>query len=311
MMKIPHVDFYKNRKIFFVVSAVVLTACLILSLVFGIRLDTQFAGGAMIKYSVDGEVEPNEIAAEVEAASGRKVSVALNQLINADGYQITVSFAGNQGVTLEEQQAIAEALSNAHADRTFSVIESTSVDPTMGAKFFQKCLVCLAITFALLLGYIALRFRKIGGLYAGLTAIIALVHDVLMVFFAFAIFGFSINDVFIAVILTILGYSLNDTIVIYDRIRENRRLSTSKDPNQLPEIVNRSLNQTLKRSILTSVTTFIALLVIFIVAVVYDLTTVKTFALPMMIGVFVGCYSSVCIAAPLYAMLAMKKEKKA
>lgn len=88
----------------------------------------------------------------------------------------------------------------------------------MGAKFFQKCLVCLLITFVILLVYIALRFKKIGGLSAGVTALIALVHDVLLVYFSFVIFGFSINDIFIAVILTILGYSLNDTIVIYDRI---------------------------------------------------------------------------------------------
>ena len=83
-------------------------------------------------------------------------------------------------------------------------------------------------------------------------------HDVLLVYFAFVIFGFSINDIFIAVILTILGYSLNDTIVIYDRIRENRKLSPTKSPDALPAIVNKSLNQTMTRSILTSLTTFMA-----------------------------------------------------
>ena len=152
--------------------------------------------------------------------------------------------------------------------------------------------------------------RAFGGLSAGVTALIALVHDVLLVYFAFVIFGFSINDIFIAVILTILGYSLNDTIVIYDRIRENRKLSPTKSPDALPAIVNKSLNQTMTRSILTSLTTFMALLVIYIVAAVYGISSVQSFALPMMVGTIVGCYSSLCIAAPLYTMWAVHKGEK-
>ena len=264
----------------------------------------------MIKYSVDGEVDTDEIASLVKEETGRDVSVALSKTFGTDANQVTLSFAGNEAVMLDEQQAIAQSLSDAYADRTFNVVESSSVDPTMGAKFFQKCLVCLLITFVILLVYIALRFKKIGGLSAGVTALIALVHDVLLVYFAFVIFGFSINDIFIAVILTILGYSLNDTIVIYDRIRENRKLSPTKSPDALPAIVNKSLNQTMTRSILTSLTTFMALLVIYIVAAVYGISSVQSFALPMMVGTIVGCYSSLCIAAPLYTMWAVHKGEK-
>lgn len=309
-MKKFNIDFYKNKKIYFALSIAVLVIGLICTIVIGPKLDLQFAGGAMIRYAVDGEVDSNEIASLVEEATGRTVSVTTNESLDGDGYQMTVSFAGNDSVSLEEQQQIAQELSDAYADRTFSVVESSSVDPTMGARFFQKCIVCMAITFVILLVYIALRFRKIGGLSASVTAIIALLHDVLIVFFAFVIFGFSINDVFIAVVLTILGYSLNDTIVIYDRIRENRRLEPTKSVTALPGIVNKSLNQTMTRSILTSLTTFMALLVIFIVAVIFGLTTVETFALPMMVGVVVGCYSSICIAAPLYTMWTVHRAGK-
>lgn len=309
-MKKFNIDFYKNKKIYFALSIAVLVIGLICTIVIGPKLDLQFAGGAMIRYAVDGEVDSNEIASLVQEATGRTVSVTTNESLDGDGYQMTVSFAGNDSVSLEEQQQIAQELSDAYADRTFSVVESSSVDPTMGARFFQKCIVCMAITFVILLVYIALRFRKIGGLSAGVTAIIALLHDVLIVFFAFVIFGFSINDVFIAVILTILGYSLNDTIVIYDRIRENRRLEPTKSVTALPGIVNKSLNQTMTRSILTSLTTFMALLVIFIVAVIFGLTTVETFALPMMVGVVVGCYSSICIAAPLYTVWTVHRAGK-
>ena len=188
--------------------------------------------------------------------------------------------------------------------------ESSSVDATMGGKFFAKCMVAIALAAVLLILYVAFRFKKIGGLSAGVTALIALVHDVLLVYFAFVIFGFSINDIFIAVILTILGYSLNDTIVIYDRIRENRKLSPTKSPDALPAIVNKSLNQTMTRSVLTSLTTFMALLVIYIVAAVYGISSVQSFALPMMVGTIVGCYSSLCIAAPLYTMWAVHKGEK-
>ncbi len=309
-MKKFNFDFYKNKKVFFIISIALILVGLVCNLIIGTTLDIQFAGGAMIKYSVDGEVDSNEIDALVEAETGRTVSVTTNQSFSDDSYQVTISFAGNEGVSLEEQQAIADGLSAEYSDRTFNVVESSSVDPSMGARFFQKCLVCLVITFVLLLAYIALRFRKIGGIPAGVTAIIALIHDVLIVYFAFVLFRFPINDIFIAVILTILGYSLNDTIVIYDRIRENRKLAGTSDPLALPGIVNKSLNQTMSRSIMTSVTTFLALLVIYIVAAVYGLTTVTTFALPMMVGVIAGCYSSLCIAAPLYALWVIKRAKK-
>ena len=309
-MKKFNFDFYKNRKILFGISIGLIVIGLIFNFIRGTKMDIQFVGGAMIKYSVDGEVDTDEIASLVKEETGRDVSVALSKTFGTDANQVTLSFAGNEAVTLDEQQAIATKLSDAYADRTFNVVESSSVDPTMGAKFFQKCLVCLLITFVILLVYIALRFKKIGGLSAGVTALIALVHDVLLVYFSFVIFGFSINDIFIAVILTILGYSLNDTIVIYDRIRENRKLSPTKSPDALPGIVNKSLNQTMTRSILTSLTTFMALLVIYIVATVYGISSVQSFALPMMVGTNVGCYSSLCIAAPLYTMWAVHKGEK-
>ena len=179
-MKKFNIDFYKNKKIFFAVSIALLVIGLVCTIVIGPKLDLQFAGGAMIRYSVDGDVDSNEIASLVQEATGRNVSVATNQSLSEEGYQVTVSFAGNEAVSLEEQQEIAQTLSDAYADRTFAVVESSSVDPTMGARFFQKCLVCMVITFVILLVYIALRFRKIGGLSAGVTAIIALLHDGLL-----------------------------------------------------------------------------------------------------------------------------------
>ena len=301
-------DFYKNRKILFGISIGLMVIGLIFNFIRGTKMDIQFVGGAMIKYSVDGEVDTDEIASLVKEETGRDVSVALSKTFGTDANQVTLSFAGNEAVTLDEQQAIAQSLSDAYADRTFNVVESSSVDPTMGAKFFQKCLVCLLITFVILLVYIALRFKKIGGLSAGVTALIALVHDVLLVYFAFVIFGFSINDIFIAVILTILGYSLNDTIIIYDRIRENRRIMGPRA--EIGELVNTSINQTLTRTINTSVATVMAVGVVVVVGLVYNLSSVVTFALPLMFGIICGCYSSTCITGPLWVVWRRYRAKK-
>lgn len=307
-MKKFNIDFYGKRKLFFIISIVMLLAGLVLNLIFGVKLDIQFAGGALIRYSVDGEVNQDEIASIVEETTGRDVSVSTSMLIGSNQNQITVSFAGNQALSLEEQQKIAKVLSDSYADRSFEVVEASSIDPVMGAKFFQKCLVCFGVTVLLLLLYIALRFKKIGGTMAGVTAILALVHDVFIIYFVFVAFRMNINDIFIAVILTIVGYSLNDTIVIYDRIRENKRIMGAKA--DLAVVMNDSLNQTFARSIYTSLTTFMALAVIFVVATIFGLTTVRTFALPMMIGVICGCYSSLFIAAPLYTMWQKRKTEK-
>lgn len=245
----------------------------------------------------------------MEDAIGRSVTVTLTDGIgNQEGNTLTVSLSGSDGISLDEQKAIAANLAEKYPDSEFTVMQSSSVPPTMGAKFFAKCLVAVALAAVLLVIYVALRFRKIGGMSAGVMAVIALLHDVLMVYFTFVIFGFPIDDNFIAVVLTILGYSLNDTIVVYDRVRENRRLLGPKVSYE--QLMDTSINQTLTRSINTSVCTFLAVAVVFIVGSIYGLSSVTTFALPMMIGIVTGCYSSVCLAGPMYVMWQNHKLKK-
>lgn len=303
-------QFFARKKIFYGISIALIAVGLIAGVVIGPKLDIQFAGGAMIRYAVEGdEVSPDEIQSVIKDKLSKDCSVAVNQDINSDAKHVTISFAGNQSMTPDEQTQVADTLSEAFDGATFTLLESNSVDATMGAKFFQKCLVCFAITAVFLLIYIALRFRKIGGLSAGVTAIVALLHDILISFFVFVIFGMSINDIFIAVVLTILGYSLNSTIVIYDRVRENRRKMGPRAGYE--EIMNTSLNQTLGRTVLTSVTTFLALLVVGIVAGLYGINTVVSFAIPMMAGVVAGCFSSQCIAPNIFAMWQIHKRAKA
>lgn len=304
------IDFYGKKKIFFAISCVIIVLGVIASVVVGPKLDIQFVGGSMIRYTVEGEaVSADAISSTIKDEMGKDCSVSINQDIATGSNNVTISFAGNESITPDEQAQVATVLSEAFDEANFTLLESNSVDATMGAKFFQKCLVAFALTVALLLVYVGLRFKKIGGLSAGVTAIIALVHDILIAFFVFVIFGMSVNDIFIGVVLTILGYSLNSTIVIYDRVRENRRKMGPKAA--FIDVMNLSLNQTLGRTLLTSITTFLALLVVCIVAVVFGINSVVSFALPMMIGVVAGAFSSQFIAPNLFAWWQLRKQAKA
>ena len=171
------------------------------------------------------------------------------------------------------------------------------------------CIVAVIFASVIMVVYIGFRYRKIGGASAGIVAVIALLHDILISFGIFVLLGFPINDNFIAVVLTILGYSINDTIVIYDRIRENKRTQGDKMP--LGELVNMSSNQCMRRTGFTSLTTAMALLCICVVAVLMNVSSILTFAEPMMGGVISGLYSSVFLSGSLWTLWQEKKAAKA
>ncbi len=304
-MKTFNIHFYENRKIFFGISIAIMAIGLIFNIAFGTQMDIQFTGGAVIKYSYTGTIQQSEVENIVQDTAKKEATVRiLENVKSADGSatknNVSISFAGTDSLSLDTQQTIAKSLTAKYPNADFQVVESSSVNPTMGRSFFFKCLAAVLIAFILLVIYIAIRFQKIGGMSAGIMAILALLHDVVMVYFTFIIFRIPLNDSFIAVVLTILGYSLNDTIIIYDRIRENRRLLGPKTAYSV--LVNSSINQTFTRSLYTAGCTFAAITTVYIVGVIYGLTSVTTFALPMMVGVVTGCYSSVCVAGPLYVM---------
>ena len=311
-MKKFNIRFYENRKIYFTITIALLVLGVIFNVIFGTTLDIQFKGGVMLEYAYCGTIDTSAVESAVESATGQNADVRVYEnLADANGNpenSLSISFAGTDSITVEQQEEIANQIAQAYPDANLRIEETSSVDRTVGTTFFAKCLVAVAITFVLLVIYIAFRFRKIGGASAGIISIIALLHDVVLVYFTFVVFRMPINDNFIAVILTILGYSLNNTIIIYDRIRENRRVLGPKAKTS--ELVNLSINQTLTRSIYTSLCTFVAIACVYVVGVIYGLSSVTTFALPMMVGILVGCYSSVCITGPLYVMWRNYKDKK-
>ena len=259
-MKKFNIHFFKNRKIYFSISLALIAVGLICNIFMGVNLDIQFRGGAIVRYSYTGAIDTDAVADVSEEVSGDSVDVRIYENVQNDGEaavnHVSISFVGNQSISLENQKKIQESLSAKYPDAGFELVESSSVNPTMGQQFFAKCLIAVAVTFLLLIIYVALRFKKIGGASAGVMAIIALLHDVSIIYFVFVIFRLPINDSFIAVVLTILGYSLNNTIVVYDRVRENRKLMGPRA--SVEERVEASINQTRTRAINTALWTFVA-----------------------------------------------------
>lgn len=299
------IDFVGKRKVAFIISLSLIAIGIIFNFINGTRLDIQFKGGAIISYSYQGDVDQHAVQKLVNDMTAEEVSVQVNQNVKIAGSDqtqntISISFSGNKSISLEKQKEITAAMEENFPDNQFAQSESSSVDPTMGSKFFLKCLVAVAIAAALMVIYVAFRFKKIGGWSAGVFALVALVLDVTTVYFTFIIFKLPIDSNFIAVALMILGYSLNDTIVIYDRIRENRRMSGPR--TDIGDLVNKSINQNLSRTINTSITTFSAITVVFVVSLIFRLPSVTSFALPMMVGIVSGCYTTNCIVGPLWVM---------
>lgn len=296
-----------KRKYYFALSTVIILITFASALFFGVNLDIQFKGGMILNFSYQGTVDQSTIKQDFEKQLGMPVSIQNSQAISGNENSLIVSTTDAVGVTPEKLTVITDELSKIYPDNAITLVSSNSVNPTIGKEFFAKSLVAVAFAAFIMIIYISLRFKIISGWSAGLTAVIALIHDLLIVFATFVLFGIPINANFIAVLLTILGYSINDTIVIYDRIRENKKIFGNK--LSVEELVDKSLNQTLGRSITTTVSTVLAMVVVSVMAVIFNVNSILSFSFPMIIGMISGVYSSNCIAAPLWVMWEERKAK--
>ncbi len=199
----------------------------------------------------------------------------------------------------EEQSAKVDDLLKSQFAAT--EVDNQSISSTISGEMKKDAIVAIAVSSVLMLLYIAFRFSDVK---FGVSAVLALVHDVLVVFAAYSIGTLSVGNTFIACMLTIVGYSINATIIIFDRIRENMRTQDSKE--SLEELVNKSIGQTFTRTIYTSLTTFIMVFVLFVMGV----ASLKEFTFTLMLGIVCGAYSSVCITGPLWYTMKKKFAKK-
>lgn len=296
----------KALKICVIVYAVLFLVGIIVTAIWGPKLDINFSGGTKISYSYTGDLAEKDFKDTVATALKKEFTVSKNTALAGDVNTYVITLAGKDALDAETQENITKALTEGFKDNEIALYDATSVSPSVAGSFFVKSLVAILITAALVVVYVGIRFKKIGGVSAALTALCALVLDLLVSFFACVIFRLPIDSNYMAVVLTILGYSLNDTIVIYDRVRENNKLY----PNiTVGENMDMSITGVITRNIVTTVTTVCAVLTIVVVSEVCGLTTLRSFAIPMAFGLVSGCLSSLFVSGPLWVMYKERKAK--
>lgn len=296
-----------KRRMMIIIAAIVIVAAVVGAIVRGVNVAIEFKGGTVITYDCAADVDVNKAEGVVKEIVDTSVSIRTGENIETGGKQITVSFTSEKGLTVDRQVELTEALQKAFPEADMVLSDSNDVNPTTGKEFFLKCIVAVLFAAVLIIIYIAIRFKKIGGWSAGLCSVFALLHDLLVAITASILFGFEFNSNMVAVILTILGYSINNTIVIYDRIRENRQLMPKASLN---EIINAGCSQSLTRSIRTSVTTIGTMLIVTIVVFISGYNSLLSFSVPLMFGLISGTYSSLFVAPGTWAWWMEKRSAK-
>ncbi len=287
-----NIDFIGKWKIAVSISLALILISLAAIPIRGIRLGLDFAGGTemLVQFGKDVDAQEGPIRNVLEQVGVRDASVVRYGLEKPGAFLIRFRDEGKAGdkreIVDKLQQALAQQVGPVDVER------ADFVGPRVGAELRRDGLLAIGVACLLILIYIAFRFAAT---FAP-GAVIALIHDVVVTSGVFVVMGREFDLTVLAALLAILGYSLNDTIIVYDRIRENLALHTKVD---LEEVLNRSVNQTLSRTLLTSGTTLLAVLALLVVGG----PVIQPFALAMTIGIFVGTYSSVYIAAPTLLIL--------
>ena len=303
------INFVSLRKRFLTVSACLMAAIVLCAVVLGVRLDTEFTGGAMITLSYEDSFDLSAVQKTASAALGSNdLTLQTGENVATGEQTLKISMPGTETVTTDEVQNLLDSLNEQYPDNAFAQLSLSNVSAAMGTKFLQKSLVAVVFALVLILLYIAFRFQKIGGLTGGMMAVLALLNDLMVVFGTFVLLRAPLDGNFIAAMLTILGYSINDTVVVYDRIRENRSLLGKKA--SFEELVNHSVNQSARRTIITTVTTVMALGVMCVVSKLYGLDSIFTFAFPLMMGMISGVYTSLCVSTSAWVAWSERKGAK-
>src|SRR5574344_771970 len=286
------IDFFKYRYICFAFSLIVIIGGIAYGMITGFKFDIDFKGGTTIEADLKEDFKNSDLENIVKEQVGK---TALIQKKTGGTSSVTIT---TDAMSLDESDKVVAALKTKYTKMDEPSVRN--IQPSYGKELLNSALLSVGVAVILILLYVGIRFKTLG-FTAAITAVIALLHDALFLIAVYGIFKLPINSTFVAVILTLIGYSINDTIIIYDRIRENKRKVTKASDDR--ETINLSLNQTLKRTINTSLTTIVAIAVVYVFAVIYNQTVLKEFSLPLVIGVLVGTYSSVFIASSLWYSL--------
>ena len=309
-MRSFNIDFNRVFKTVLIIYAAFFIVGIVFMFVpsFGVKLDINFSGGTKLAYSYEGDIDDAEIESAVKEVIDNSFTVSKSTSLAGDTKTFEITLVGRESISAETQEELTGKLSETFGENDITLYNSNSVSPNIAGTFFAKSLVAVLITAVLVVIYVGIRFRRIGGVSAAATALLTLIFDVLVTFFVCVIFRLQIDSNYIAVVLTILGYSLNDTIVIYDRVRENERLNPDAE---IGVLVNDSINMVKVSDTVTSVTPFIAVITIVVESELFGLSSLRTFAIPMAFGIVSGGASSLFIAGPMWVIWKRHKAKKA
>jgi preprotein translocase subunit SecF len=284
-----------KKKIYFAISLVLIIASAASLIIQGFNLDTDFAGGMAVTYEIKNEFEVKDVEAIVSEALG--VNQKASSVQKSENNEVIIKFGYDNALKNDEERAtFADERIGAiqtHLSEKYETVELKNKDivsPSTGKELARSAVWMSILAAIAILVYVTFRFEFV----SGACAVIALVHDVLILCGIYSISRIAIDTNFIAAVLTVLGYSINATIVVFDRIRENTRHAKKQTYS---EIANTSINQTLSRSINTTATTLLTIGMVYIMGV----TSIKAFALPIIIGIFIGTYSSIFIAGTVWA----------
>ena len=294
----PKYDIVGHKKIWFAISLLVIIPGIICMFVRGFNFGIDFTGGTIIDLKFDRPVA----IAEVRTSLARyNLEGSTIQLSGQDSGVETSENVMIRTTDLEEEQR-KEVMSSLKSDvGDYTVLREEKVGATIGGELITNAVLALVVSWVLIIAYVAYRFE----FRFGIAAVLALIHDILIVLAVFSFTQRPVDSSFIAALLTIVGYSINDTIVIFDRIRENLKLHFGRN-GDINELVNRSIFQTLTRSLYTVFTVMFTTAALFF----FGGDTTKDFAFALLVGFGSGCYSSIFIASPLWVTFRNWSEKK-
>jgi preprotein translocase SecF subunit len=286
-------DIIHKKKIFFAIPVAIILVGIICFIAFGgFNLDIDFAGGTEMLIDTKAEFNKDEVTQLVTDTLGFAPNSVQQSLIQPT--EVTIK---TKTLSTEEAEKLWNAFKTKYNLEDADRLSTNSVSPTVGGELAQSAVLASIITVLLMLVYISFRFEFL----SGVSAVVALAHDTLIILSFYAIFRLPVNTNFIACILTILGYSINNTIVVFDRIRENWKYARRE---RFSEVANRSIWQTMTRSINTAFTTLVTIVCLYI----FGVDAIREFALALIVGMVSGTYSSIFIAAPFWDLIRGKQK---
>ncbi len=281
----------QRYKLWFLLSGLIILTGVIGFFTFGLNLGIDFSGGTMIQVNMGKMYEVKQIEEDIKAFD-------LNpEILHAGADKSQIIIRTQTALNNDQRVEVFNVLKTKYTLEDTALIGAEQFQPAIGKEIRNKAFLSIILASIGILAFVSFRFEW----RFGVAAVAALFHDVLIVISAYIIFQIPVNSAFIAAILTVVGYSINDTIVVFDRIRDN--IKTTKIKNKL-DLANEAVNQTLSRSINTSLTTLLVIISLYI----FGVTSIKELALPLMVGILTGTYSSVAIASPLWALMKQKAK---